>query len=155
MGRRARPAKVKAKAKRPLVRKAARVELEQRLAESLEREKAKDRALTEALEQQTATAEILAVISRSPADVQPVFDAIARSAQRLCDGVFGAVFLYDGELIHFAAHHNFTAEGLTAFRAIFPISPRADIVTGLSIQDRAIRQTLDAWSEYLPDSAEA
>jgi hypothetical protein len=71
MGRHAQPAKVKAKAKPPLARKAptkgaARVhELEQRLAESLERETAKDRALTEALEQQAATSEIVRVISRS------------------------------------------------------------------------------------------
>jgi hypothetical protein len=63
MGRRAKPAKVKARAKRSPGRKAAtkgaaRVhELEQRLAESLERERTKDRALVEALEQQTATAE--------------------------------------------------------------------------------------------------
>ena len=56
--------------------------------------------MTEALEQQTATSEILRVISRSPTDVQPVFDTIVRSAVRLCDGLFSALFQFDGELLH-------------------------------------------------------
>src|SRR5262245_44042876 len=56
--------------------------------------------VTEALDQQTATAEILRVISQSPTDVQPVFDTIVRSAVRLCDGLFSALFQFDGELLH-------------------------------------------------------
>src|SRR5581483_3726264 len=52
-------------------------------------------ALTEALEQQTATGEILRVISSSPTDVQPVFETIAESARRLCEGQSCQVFRYE------------------------------------------------------------
>src|SRR5262249_27034615 len=67
----------------------------------------------EALDQQTATAEILRVISSSPTDAQPVFDTIVETVVRLCDGVFTTVFQFDGELIHAVAHHaSVTPEGL-------------------------------------------
>src|SRR5262249_55776128 len=66
----------------------------------------KNADLTDALEQQTATSEILKVISQSPTDTQPVFDTIAQSVVRLCDGRLGGVYRYDGSLIHFVAHHN-------------------------------------------------
>ena len=69
-------------------------------------------ALSEALEQQTATGEILRVISSSPTDIQPVFDTIVRSAVRLCDGLYGFVGRFDGEQIHIAAHYNYTPEAL-------------------------------------------
>ncbi|MDP1837991.1 MAG: histidine kinase dimerization/phospho-acceptor domain-containing protein, partial [Reyranella sp.] len=63
------------------------------------------RELTETLEQQTATAEILQVISRSPTDTQPVFDAIAESAMRLLDGWSVLVWRYDGERMRVIAGH--------------------------------------------------
>src|SRR6266536_1810447 len=72
--------------------------------------------LSDALEQQTATSEILRVISSSPTDVQPVFDMIAQSAARLCKAQFCHVFRFDGELMHFAASHGLTPEGIEAAR---------------------------------------
>src|SRR5207249_1003002 len=73
---------------------------------------ARNRDLTEALEQQTATSEILRVISESQTDVQPVFDMIVRSAARLCDAQQGNVQQFDGELMHLVAFYNWPAEAV-------------------------------------------
>ena len=62
--------------------------------------------LTEALEQQAATAEILRVISRSRTDVQPVFDTIAAAALKLFGASSANVYTFDGNLIHLAALGN-------------------------------------------------
>ena len=105
---------------------------------------ARNRELTDALEQQTATSEILGVISRSQTDVQPVFDTIARSAVKLCDGLFSALFQFDGELLHRVAQHNYTPEALDELHRVFPARPTRALFSGRAILERAV--------VHIPDS---
>jgi GAF domain-containing protein len=66
-------------------------------ARLFEQVQAKTRDLTESLEQQTATSEVLKVISSSPGDMKPVFEAILSNALRICEAKFGHLLLYDGD----------------------------------------------------------
>jgi two-component system NtrC family sensor kinase len=92
----------------------------------------------EALDQQTATSEILRVISSSPTDVQPVFEAIVRSAVRLGEAVNGGVFRFDGSLIHEAATYRMSSQHLDALRSVWPRPADRGTTTGRAILTRAV-----------------
>ena len=102
------------------------------------------RSLAEALEQQTATSEILRVISSSPTDLQPVFDSIAASATRLCEALFGLVFRFDGEMITLVAHDSATPEQLTAIRSVYPAPPGGPSVAARAIHERRVIAIADS-----------
>jgi GAF domain-containing protein len=103
--------------------------------------------LRESLQQQTATADVLKVISRSATDVQPVFETIARSAVDLCGATYGIVFRYDGELITMVAHHNLDQAALDAVHQIWPRPPDNRTVMGRTILARDVVHVHDVESE--------
>jgi len=97
----------------------------------------------EALEQQTATAEILRVISSSPADLQPTFDAIAAAARKLTDAALGSVVTYDGTLMHVAALAGYTPDDIEKVRELFPIPADHGSANGRAILTRQVAHIKD------------
>ena len=110
----------------------------------------RNRDLTTALDQQTATSEILRAISSSPADVDPVFDAIVENAGRLCDAVYCVVYRFDGVLVHVAAHRNMNAAILAELQRHYPRALDGMTVVGRSILDRQPFQVEDARGPQAP-----
>src|SRR5262245_29601398 len=129
------PAKAQAKAKRPAVRRPAK--------DSTSRLSQIEQQLAEARAQQAATGEILKLIASAPADAQPVFDVLARSARQLCDGEFCFVVRFDGERLHFAACHGLTPERLAAFREALPRPAGEDTAAGRAVLRGAVTQIPD------------
>ena len=106
--------------------------------------------LTEAVEQRAATSEILRVISRSPTDLQPVFDAIVRSASSLCNGHWAAAMRFDGELIHLVAEDNRHPDA-PDLALIFPCPPSRRLPSARAIAEGRLVHIPDA--EKDPDLA--
>ncbi len=104
-------------------------------------------ALAQASAHGAATSKILAVISSSPTDVRPVFDAIIQNAVRLCGAFNGTVFRFDGSLIHVAAHHNFAPDAAEVVHRVFPIPADRGSVTGRAILTRTVTHVPDLVSD--------
>src|SRR5262245_39203092 len=101
----------------------------------------------EALEQQTATAEILRVISSSPTDVQPVYNSIVERAARLCDAEVSLVARLEGEWIHVGAVFGTSVAGTDAVRRTYPMRPGAAGATARAIRDSAIAHIPDVLTD--------
>ena len=106
---------------------------------------ARNKDLVETLDQQTATAEILKVISSSPTDVQPVFDAITRSAARLVGGRRAAVFRCVDGLVHLMATSS--PDDLAKGRAVYPIPADEGSIVGRAILHRKVMNVADVQAE--------
>src|SRR5262245_40226374 len=147
MPRGPKPAKSK-EAKPPVARKSSKADarvpdLEKQLAEALQRETEGLQREAQAQAQRVAMAEILRVISSSPTDVQPVFDAIARSARQLCDGNYSTVVRFDGAELVVAASAHIAPEGVEAMERHAGRPSRA-MALGRAILDAAVVHIPDA-----------
>jgi signal transduction histidine kinase len=96
------------------------------------------KATKEALEQQTATSEILRVMSRSQTDVQPVVDTIANAALKLCSASSANVFTYDGELVRVAAMVILDPAYIEVMRRVYPRPLSRDTAVLRAIQTRSV-----------------
>ncbi|MGW8270730.1 MAG: GAF domain-containing protein, partial [Burkholderiales bacterium] len=105
----------------------------------------RNREVTEALERQTATAEILSVISGSPTDERQVFDAIVHSARRLCSATYSVVFLADSGQLTLASADGVDADGIAALHESWPRPIARDTTSGRAILDRQIVHMPDSW----------
>jgi transcriptional regulator with GAF, ATPase, and Fis domain len=99
----------------------------------------------EALEQQKATAEVLRIISASPGDLKPVFDAMLKNAVRLCDAKFGIIYRWVGDALHLVSAHNAPPAFVAARRQ--PWRPSPDIPMGRMIATKTVTHVVDMAAE--------
>ena len=108
-----------------------------------EAEQQRTRELTESLEQQTATSEVLKVISGSPGDLAPVFASMLENAVRICDAKFGNIYGWDGAVLHLLAAHN-TPPALAAARKNVPLTVEGNRLIAPMVATKAVCQVVDA-----------
>jgi signal transduction histidine kinase len=111
--------------------------------------------LREALAYQTAISEVLRVISESPTDVQPVFEAILDCAVRLLGSPTAAVFRYDGRLVHLVGQRNWTPSAVENAKRFYPGPPDPRMISGRVIASRKAVTIVDASADAVYDSVTA
>jgi GAF domain-containing protein len=102
--------------------------------------------LTEALEQQTATSEVLRVISSTPGDLQPVFATMLENAVRVCEAKFGNIYRWDGDALHLVATHN-TPPAYAEERRLSPYRPYPHSPIGRMVADKTLAHVSDLMTE--------
>ena len=102
--------------------------------------------LRETTDQHTATSEILRVISSSPTDLQPVFQAMLKNAVRLCDAKFGNIYRWDGDALYLVATQNVPAAFVQA-RGRSPLRPSLQTPTGRMIATKMVVHVADMRAE--------
>ena len=103
-----------------------------------EAEQQRTRELSESLEQQTATSEVLSVISRSPGELEPVFQAMLANATRLCEASYGGMWLCEGDAFRAATHHGgLPAEFVDRWRSGTLFQPSPNLPMARAIKNSA------------------
>ena len=98
--------------------------------------------LRKSLQQQTATADVLKVVSSSPGDLQPVFQAMLENAVGICNAKFGNIFRWDGEALHLAATHN-TSPAYAEARRRSPLRPGPNQPIGRMVATKGVVHVAD------------
>jgi GAF domain-containing protein len=111
--------------------------------------------LRESLQQQTATSDVLKVISSSLNDLKPVFETIGQRAEKLCDAEISAISMVDGDQIHLVSLHGITEEGIEAVRRVYPMRRDDETLTARAIRSATICHVADVLSDPLYQSKDA
>jgi GAF domain-containing protein/CheY-like chemotaxis protein/tetratricopeptide (TPR) repeat protein len=123
--------------------------------EALAKVEERTRELTESLDYQTAISDVLQCISESPTDVRPVFDTILESATRLFGNPIGAMFRYDGQLVHLVATRNWTPDAIENAQRLYPAPPNPAQVSGRVIVSGGVQLEEDTLLDPNYDQATA
>jgi two-component system, NtrC family, sensor kinase len=103
--------------------------------------------LRESLQQQTATSDVMKVISGSLNDLKPVFETIGQRAEKLCDAEISVISMVDGDQIRLVSINGVTEEGVEAVRRLYPLRRDAETVTARTIRSAAICHVQDVLAD--------
>jgi GAF domain-containing protein len=108
--------------------------------------------LTESLEQQTATSQVLKVISSSPGELEPVFQAMLENAVRICEAKFGILYRFDGTAFHFVAHVDTPPELVDFNTRRSPFQPPPGAILDRVMRTKQVNHTADDAADVVPSA---